>query len=306
MALLFEERRQRYVSKQVKLILALVDSDGKGDGNGAKDGNGDEVDDLGMADETKIDVTTADRQSSLESDISTSSNNENDITTNITIPANTIISPNNNTHTNTNTNTNKRSTSSSNDNSNLLSISCREEILQISSLSNEMRALYHDLIGKVVVDLTVNNNVHIKIPLQNEDGIQEARNNLSLRPYQTLLPIADENVLENVLSTLEKRPVSKSQQINQTQKWSSIDEKDVLFRANPTESFSDLCAQLEMNLHELSPLVGSICQSGLGKIISVITSSTIYQGTVSISFCAFISKLSPYIIDTHHLHCDLP
>ena len=298
MALLFEERRQRYVSKQVKLILALVDSDGKGDGSGAKDGNGDEVDDLGMADETKIDVTTADRQSSLESDISISSNNENDTTTNTTIPTNIIISPN--------TNTNKRSTSSSNDNSNLLSISCREEILQISSLSNEMRALYHDLIGKVVVDLTVNNNVHIKIPLQNVDGIQEARNNLSLRPYQTLLPIADENVLENVLSTLEKRPVSKSQQINQTQKWSSIDEKDVLFRANPTETFSDLCVQLEMNLHELTPLVGSICQSGLGKIISVITSSTIYQGTVSISFCAFISKLSPYIIDTHHLHCDLP
>lgn len=298
MALLFEERRQRYVSKQVKLILALVDSDGKGDGSGAKDGNGDEVDDLGMADETKIDVTTADRQSSLESDISISSNNENDTTTNTTIPTNIIISPN--------TNTNKRSTSSSNDNSNLLSISCREEILQISSLSNEMRALYHDLIGKVVVDLTVNNNVHIKIPLQNVDGIQEARNNLSLRPYQTLLPIADENVLENVLSTLEKRPVSKSQQINQTQKWSSIDEKDVLFRANPTETFSDLCVQLEMNLHELTPLVGSICQSGLGKIISVITSSTIYQGTINISFYALISTLSPYIIDTHHLHCNLP
>ena len=298
MALLFEERRQRYVSKQVKLILALVDSDGKGDGSGAKDGNGDEVDDLVMADETKIDVTTADRQSSLESDISISSNNENDTTTNTTIPTNIIISPN--------TNTNKRSTSSSNDNSNLLSISCREEILQISSLSNEMRALYHDLIGKVVVDLTVNNNVHIKIPLQNVDGIQEARNNLSLRPYQTLLPIADENVLENVLSTLEKRPVSKSQQINQTQKWSSIDEKDVLFRANPTETFSDLCVQLEMNLHELTPLVGSICQSGLGKIISVITSSTIYQGTINISFYALISTLSPYIIDTHHLHCNLP
>ena len=169
-----------------------------------------------------------------------------------------------------------------------------------------MRALYHDLIGKVVVDLTVNNNVHIKIPLQNVDGIQEARNNLSLRPYQTLLPIADENVLENVLSTLEKRPVSKSQQINQTQKWSSIDEKDVLFRANPTETFSDLCVQLEMNLHELTPLVGSICQSGLGKIISVITSSTIYQGTINISFYALISTLSPYIIDTHHLHCNLP
>ena len=286
------------MSKQVKLILALVDSDGKGDGSGAKDGNGDEVDDLGMADETKIDVTTADRQSSLESDISISSNNENDTTTNTTIPTNIIISPN--------TNTNKRSTSSSNDNSNLLSISCREEILQISSLSNEMRALYHDLIGKVVVDLTVNNNVHIKIPLQNVDGIQEARNNLSLRPYQTLLPIADENVLENVLSTLEKRPVSKSQQINQTQKWSSIDEKDVLFRANPTETFSDLCVQLEMNLHELTPLVGSICQSGLGKIISVITSSTIYQGTINISFYALISTLSPYIIDTHHLHCNLP
>ena len=166
MALLFEERRQRYVSKQVKLILALVDSDGKGDGSGAKDGNGDEVDDLGMPDETKIDVTTADRQSSLECDISISSNNESDTTTNTTIPTNTIISPN----TNTNTNTNKRSTSSRNDNSNLLSISCREEILQLSSLSNEMRALYHDLIGKVVVDLTVNNNVHIKIPLQNVDG----------------------------------------------------------------------------------------------------------------------------------------
>ncbi len=292
------------MSKQVKLILALVDSDGKGDGSGAKDGNGDEVDDLGMPDETKIDVTTADRQSSLESDISISSNNESDITTNTTIPTNTIISPN--TNTNTNTNTNKRSTSSSNDNSNLLSISCREEILQLSSLSNEMRALYHDLIGKVVVDLTVNNNVHIKIPLQNVDGIQEARNNLSLRPYQTLLPIADENVLENVLSTLEKRPVSKSQQINQTQKWSSIDEKDVLFRANPTETFGDLCVQLEMNLHELTPLVGSICQSGLGKIISVITSSTIYQGTINISLYALISKLSPYIIDTHHPHCNLP
>ena len=288
------------MSKQVKLILALVDSDGKGDGSGAKDGNGDEVDDLGMPDETKIDVTTADRQSSLESDISISSNNESDTTTNTTIPTNTIISPN------TNTNTNKRSTSSRNDNSNLLSISCREEILQLSSLSNEMRALYHDLIGKVVVDLTVNNNVHIKIPLQNVDGIQEARNNLSLRPYQTLLPIADENVLENVLSTLEKRPVSKSQQINQTQKWSSIDEKDVLFRANPAETFGDLCVQLEMNLHELTPLVGSICQSGLGKIISVITSSTIYQGTINISFYALISKLSPYIIDTHHPHCNLP
>ena len=46
----------------------------------------------------------------------------------------------------------------------------------------------------------------------------------------------------------------------------------MLFRANPTETFGDLCVQLEMNLHELTPL-RNICQSGLGKIISVITAA---------------------------------
>lgn len=262
MALLFEERRQRYVSKQVKLVLELVDSDGKGGGDMTR--SEDKMDDSGLEDVVSDSMANERHTSPTESNVN--SNNSG--------------SSNTGTVSDNNANSSKGSKRSAEGSSNLLSISCREEILQRSSLANEMRAIYHDLIGKVLVDVTINNNVHIKVPLQNVDDILRGKY-LVLSPYQTLLPIADEDILRNILSTLEKRPMStipsSSAQNNQAQRWSSIDTKDLLFHANPTRTFSELCVQLELNLNEMTSLVQSICQSGLGKVISVITSSSIYQ-----------------------------
>lgn len=262
MALLFEERRQRYVSKQVKLVLELVDSDGKGGG------------DISRSEETMDESAMEDAASDVIANERHTSPTE----------SNTIINNSGSSNVGTvgdnNVNSNKGSKSGNDGSSNLLSISCREEILQRSSLANEMRAIYHDFIGKVQVDVTVNDNVHVKVPLQKVDNIQGGKDPL-LKPYQTLLPIADEDILQNILSTLEKRPMPTTSspffQNDQNHQWSSMDAKDVLFRANPTRTFSELCVQMELDLNEMTSLVQSICQSGLGKVISVITSSSVYQ-----------------------------
>ena len=260
MALLFEERRQRYVSKQVKLVLELVDSDGKDGGEeGSNDDNIDRTD-AGIDDVVSNALAKERHISPMENNINANSSGSTAGDVNINISS--------------------RNQSSSDGNSNLLSISCREEILQRSSLANEMRAVYHDLIGKVLVDVTINNSVHIKVPLRNAEETKDERN-LVLRPYQTLLPIADEEILRNILSTLEKHSIpvipSTSLKDDETRQWSSVDFKDVLFRADPTKTFDDLCSQMELGLNELTPLVQRICQSGLGRVISVITSSTVYQ-----------------------------
>ena len=106
--------------------------------------------------------------------------------------------------------------------------------------------------------------------------------NIESRKYQT----------QNEIKEFKKN-IAKLEKIRKDLKLNKIETSGF------TETFGDLCVQLEMNLHELTPLVGSICQSGLGKIISVITSSTIYQGTINISLYALISKLSISLVDPH-------
>ena len=73
MALLFEERRQRYVSKQVKLVLELVDSDGKGGGDEGR--TEDEIDrnDIGVDDKMSHAVANERLISPTESNINTNS-----------------------------------------------------------------------------------------------------------------------------------------------------------------------------------------------------------------------------------------
>ena len=260
MALLFEERRQRYVSKEVKLVLELVDSDGKGGG------------DIGRSEETMEESGMEDAASDVIANERHTSPTESNVIINNSGSSNVSSVGDNN------VNSSKGSKPGNDNSSNLLSISCREEILQRSSLANEMRAIYHDFIGKVQVDVTINDNVHVKVPLLKVDNMQRGP---LLKPYQTLLPIADEDILQNILSTLEKRPMPTASSPffhnNQVHQWSSIDAKDVLFRANPTRTFSELCVQMELDLNEMTSLVQSICQSGLGKVISVITSSSVYQ-----------------------------
>lgn len=215
-ALLFEERRVRYVSQEVSLILKILDTVGS-EAVISSDGDSTISPDLGRI--SSVSQPDLHRRDSRNEDASNT----------------------------------------------------REEILLQSSLANELRVLYHDLISKTVVDISINRSVHINVSLVQENE----KPSPCIKPFQTLLTIADEQILSSVLSQLQRDNVLRSS--DNALSWVSPGFLNVLYSANPLITFEELAVKLELNLDELNPIVQSICHSGLGRVINTITSTTVYQ-----------------------------
>ena len=150
-------------------------------------------------------------------------------------------------------------------------LNSREEILFQSSLANELRVLYHDLISKTVVDITINNSVHVNVQLIASE--ENARR--ELKPFETLLTIADGSVLGSVLSQIQRDVVYRT--AGDAVDWKSPGYLDVLYSANPMSTFEELGVKLELTMEEMEGIVTGICTSGLGRVINSVTSSTVYQ-----------------------------
>jgi hypothetical protein len=149
-------------------------------------------------------------------------------------------------------------------------LQCMDIMLQQSSLANELRLIFHGLIGGQSLSLTVNNVLHLNMNLKDIDN-EDIDN---IKPYHTLLLIDESKVIFTLISNMNTSPTDDS--MSSISRISSQLQK-IIKAADPTKSFLDLSILLEEPLSELYALARHLQQWGLAKIITTITASNRYR-----------------------------
>ena len=180
-------------------------------------------------------------------------------------------------------------------------LQCMDIMLQQSSLANELRLVFHGLIGGQSLSLTVNNVLHMNMNLKDVDDDDDNNNNI--KPYHTLLLIDESNVIFTLISNMNTSPTDDN--MSAISRISPQLQK-VIKAADPTKSFLDLSMLLEEPLPELYSLARHLQQWGLAKIITTITASNRYRvhinaplemdSKVAKSFSAIFSNVKRQVV----------
>lgn len=252
-ALLFHEKRNKYVSKQVAILLRL-----------------------------------------LETNVVKNQVNSSNVTANTLISLNTNIG---NSSTNNNTcASNFEGDNVTNEKSIYRDYSVIDMMLQQSSLANELRALFHGLIGGHSINLTVNGVLSLNVRLTEPTSIKN-----DIKCYQTLLTIADSDNLQRIIGALDV-----STGVNPINKLLNISPliQNMIKLCDPTMSFVDLSIALQEPLTEIISVAKQLQYWGLGRVVSTISKKIKYRihplaPTSNVSSAAkvfssmFLKKLSP-------------
>lgn len=152
--------------------------------------------------------------------------------------------------------------------------------LSQSQLANDLKAVYHGLDESGMVHVVINRWVKLSLTLTDAVDVQVQ----NLRPYHTLLLLADEDKIVDAL------PADHSRQLR------------VLIEAvNPLKSFQELALETCIPIHQMFRLAAHLVYWGYGRIIDTITLHNIYQ--VNASACIgvqsplsleFRRKFAPY------------
>ena len=206
----------------------------------------------------------------------------------------------------------------------------REEILRLSSLANELRTVYHSLMGGSAVNLMIDRtiSINVKIFSENEQVNQghEAKSERcrpkvtydDIKPYHTLLTIAEADDMHEILNKVGNLSPSSHFASSKSTYASDLQRakfevspgiEDVIFAANPTVPLHKLAKDLDIPFDELRIIVEIICQSGLGEIVTVLNAENIYQvhpnaplapfSKVAMSFASAFYPL--YLMHTNNL-----
>lgn len=159
-------------------------------------------------------------------------------------------------------------------------LQCMDIMLQQSSLANELRLIFHGLIGGHSLSLTVNNALNLNMSLHD---VEEFDEDDSIKPYHTLLLIGESNVIFSIISNMytssstdDTHILSRSERALTCSKISPLIKK-VINSADPTKSFLDLSISLEEPLSELYAIARHLQHWGLAKVITTITASNRYR-----------------------------
>jgi hypothetical protein len=266
-ALLFHEKRNKYVSKQVAILLRLLESN------------------------------------VVKNDVSSNSVNTNAL---ILSNANVSNSSSNNTGA-----TNFDGSNVVNEKTMYRDYSIMDMMLQQSSLANELRTLFHGLIGGHSINLTINGVLSLNVRLT------EHLSENDIKGYQTLLTIADSDNLHRIISALDVSAGAHSNPSNKLLNSSIISPliQNMIKVCDPTMSFTELSIILQEPLFEVINMANQLHYWGLGKIASTVTMKSIYRihplaPTSNVSSAAkvfsstFLSKLSK-IDKTMNIHSNV-
>lgn len=149
-----------------------------------------------------------------------------------------------------------------------------------SVLANDLKSVYHGLDEYGTVHVVINRWVKLSLTLTDTVAL----NVNSLRPYQSLLLLVDE---EKILDAL---PPDHSHQL-----------RVLIEAANPLKSFQELALETSIPIHQLFRLSAHLAYWGFARVIDTITMHNIYQVNPQASLqsqsalaLAFVRKFAPH------------
>ncbi len=203
----------------------------------------------------------------LETNVVKNEVNSSNVTTNTLISSNTNIG---NSGTNNNTGaSNFEGGNATNEKSMYRDYSIMDMMLQQSSLANELRTLFHGLIGGHSINLTINGVLSLNVRLTEPISIKN-----DVKSYHTLLTITDSDNLQRIISTLDV-----STGTNPTNKLFNISPliQNMIKLCDPTMSFVDLSVALQEPLSEIISVAKQLQYWGLGRVVSTISKKVKYR-----------------------------
>lgn len=228
-ALLFHEKRNKYVSKQVAIMLRL-----------------------------------------LESNVVKNEANSNSVNTNTLVSSNLNV---NNNGTNNNTGTsNFDGGKVANEKTMYRDYCIMDMMLQQSSLANELRTLFHGLIGGHSINLTINAVLSLNVRLLEQFDTEN-----DIKGHHTLLTIADYDNLHRIITSLDVSAGAYSNPTNKLLNNTSPLIQNMIKVCDPTISFMNLSIVLQEPLFEVINVAKKLQYWSLGKLIPTITMKSIYR-----------------------------
>ncbi|KAH7467256.1 hypothetical protein PRIC1_011300 [Phytophthora ramorum] len=125
-----------------------------------------------------------------------------------------------------------------------------------SVLANDLKRVFHGLEESGAAHVVLNGWVKLSLTLTDAVTVRMA----SLRPYHTLLLLADKD------SILNKLPADHARQL-----------RDLVEAVNPLKSFQDLALETGVPIHQVFRLAAHLVYWGFGRIVDAITLYNIYQ-----------------------------
>lgn len=125
-----------------------------------------------------------------------------------------------------------------------------------SVLANDLKSVFHGLDEAGTAHVVINRWVKLSLTLTDSVAVKMQ----SLRPYHTLLLLADEDKI------LDALPADHSQQL-----------RLLIEAANPLKSFQDLALETSIPIHQVFRLSAHLVYWGFGKVVDTITLRNIYQ-----------------------------
>lgn len=195
-----------------------------------------------------------------------------------------------------------------------------ELMMNESALANELRTLYHCLIGGLSVNVVINTTLTLTIPLCTPPDTV-------LRPYHALLPVGDYIAMKEVLSSMGCSLVNERATLSEKTRSASSSSSKLSWKFNtsganmhyavspkirqllhvvsPLLSFSDLVPEIQEPIEQLYSIASHLCHWGVARIITPVTLDSIYQihpdaplGSDSMVAGGFRSCFKKYSIDT--------
>ncbi|KAF4039016.1 Nitrogen Permease regulator of amino acid transport activity 3 [Phytophthora infestans] len=123
-------------------------------------------------------------------------------------------------------------------------------------LANDLKRVFHGLEESGAAHVVLNGWVKLSLTLTDAVTVKMA----SLRPYHTLLLLADKDEI------LNKLPVDHARQL-----------RDLVESVNPLKSFQDIALETGVPIHQVFRLAAHLVYWGFGRIVDAITLYNIYQ-----------------------------
>ncbi|RLN93931.1 hypothetical protein BBJ28_00005361 [Nothophytophthora sp. Chile5] len=144
-----------------------------------------------------------------------------------------------------------------------------------SVLANDLKRVFHGLHEAGAVHVVLNRWVKLSLTLTDAVMVRMA----SLRPYHTLLLLADQKAILNAL------PVDHTRQL-----------RELVEAVNPLKSFQELALETGVPIHQLFRLAAHLVYWGFGRIVDTITLHNIYQ----VSAQADLHTQAPLAVEFRH------
>ena len=152
-------------------------------------------------------------------------------------------------------------------------------MLQSSSLSNELRLLFHCLVGGSMVNLTINNSLTMKTPLCDMAALDHASNSSDMAADldKGLLLLSDPHELADLLAALDTYAPPPYSGSSSKDASSTYFAKDFLFKCAPTKRLRDVAIELNEPYSEVLCFASQLVMWSLARFANIVTKESVFR-----------------------------